>query len=183
VAKSDELTPREEIFVRELLRGKSKAEAARATGLSPGRAKSNGYNYMSRPRVRKALEEYYEREAEITAVERETMRRELLAMALYDPISVFDQKWSLRSPDEIPEQARKAILSARSWDIPGQGTGGSVRLAPKLDAIKTYLKHFCPPAAERGIVLEEAAQSLGLKLDDLMARLDAEPEEDAEAED
>ena len=167
------LTPQESAFVREFLRDpRGKAAAAERAGYKcPGVAASK---LLAKPHVKAALDEYYQRTEPQEKVDRERVRRRMLASALADPSLAYDDDWSLRPRHEIPASTRRLILSAKRWEGV-DGTSTSARMSDPGIHQARYLKAFPPPEEKEAGDLEEARSEFMESCEELLARL----EEDA----
>lgn len=168
----DKLSTRERLFVNALCKGMTNRAAAMAAGCTHVSAPARATRWLEKPAVQKAIEEFHSREAWRTSIDRERIRRRLLAAALADNSQVFGEDWELKEKSEIPKAARAMVLSARKWSNPDQGSGCQVKLANPLEAMKAYLKLFPAVAVGGGIDLQEVADEVESEMDDLLEKFE-----------
>lgn len=137
-----QLTAAESAFVNFILRGHGKAESAAMAGYAAAHSRATATKLLARPHVKAALDEFYSAESWQTRIDRERIRRKLMAMAMAEPADVFGENFELLPKSQIPDGARALILSARTWDTPDQGRGSQVKCVSPIEAMKTFLKHF-----------------------------------------
>lgn len=167
-----DLSPQERKFADALLRGTPKREAALHAGYAASGASVRAQEILARPHVKEYLAAFHRREEDEVAIDREIIRRELMAMIVANPASALDDEWNPLPRSEVPEVVQRMILSARTWDTPEQGRGGSVKFINRLDLLKTHLKYF-PVGASQAESLESAALQVQSDIDALIAKFEA----------
>lgn len=173
MSKPKPTDPREAKFVAALLRGLSKKDAAIQAGYSVLGAGPQATKLLERPTVKAALADFYQREAYQTKLDREILRRELMALATAPRREAFDEAWKLKSQAQMPTEVAECLVSVRVWDSPEQGSGSAVKLVSKVDAIAKYLKLF-PDVVDQAEGLEDAAAEVEAEMEELIARFEAD---------
>ena len=167
-----DLSPQERKFADALLRGTGKREAAIHAGYAVSGAHVRAAEILGRPHVKEYLASFHRREEDEVAIDREIIRRELMAMIVANPASALDDEWNPLARSEVPEIVQKMVLSARTWDTPEQGKGGTIKFINRLDLLKTHLKYF-PVGASQAESLEGAALQVQSDIDALIAKFEA----------
>lgn len=154
------LTPKQQRFVEAYLIDPNAAAAARAAGSSAKNSQQAGYEFLTNPDVRAAIDAANEKRAKANNITAERVLAEIANMAFYDPAEIMreigeedgddddryrysdDGKiYGLRGPGDIralPESVRRAI-TGWSWDKAGNFT---VKLADKGKALDQLARHL-----------------------------------------
>ena len=146
------LTPKQARFVEEYLVDLNAAAAARRAGYSASRSEAMGYENLTKPDIRNAIEAAQRERSARTGITADRVIAEIAKIAFADPrrvmtwgpggIELFDSS-SLTDADA-------AMISEVSESISQSGSSIKVKLHSKLDALEKLAKHVGVYSQETG---------------------------------
>lgn len=155
------LTPKQARFVEEYLVDLNAAAAARRAGYSASRSEAMGYENLTKPDIRNAIEAAQRERSARTGITADRVIAEIAKIAFADPrrvmtwgpggIELFDSS-SLTDADA-------AMISEVSESISQSGSSVKVKLNSKLDALEKLAKHVGVYGGDNGdkvIVIERS---------------------------
>lgn len=155
------LTPKQARFVEEYLVDLNAAAAARRAGYSASRSEAMGYENLTKPDIRNAIEAAQRERSARTGITADRVIAEIAKIAFADPrkvmtwgpggIELFDSS-SLTDADA-------AMISEVSESISQSGSSVKVKLNSKLDALEKLAKHMGVYGGDNGdkvIVIERS---------------------------
>jgi len=114
------LTRKQALFCKEYLVDLNSTAAARRAGYSQKTAKAIGQENLTKPVIIEQIKKELEKRSEKTGINAETVLKELHGLATFDPKDFLDLELKVRSFDEIPPEARKAIKSFKVKTVAGE---------------------------------------------------------------
>lgn len=150
------LTPREFLYCKALLKGKSRIQAARAAGVKSG---TDTVLWVA-ANVQKFLRDFYEKEAAEIMLERAVILRSLYESSLADRSLAFKDDFKLKPLNEIPRSVRKEMLSARAFQSEDAGFSASAKFTSPNESRIAFLR-LCPaPVNVQDHAKDRAAEEL-----------------------
>jgi phage terminase small subunit len=110
------MTPKQLLFVGHYLDCLNATEAARRAGYSDATARQAGYENLTKPDIKAAIQEELRTRLAALGVHAQRVMQEYAAIAFSDAGDVLDfdgPELKLRPPPEIPSAARRAIQSVK----------------------------------------------------------------------
>jgi len=174
IASKSQLTPFEESFVREMIRGDCEPpEAARRAGYAPSVAAWAAGQLAQRVDVQEMIRagraQVHQTIARETGLQLADLVRILGQLATFDIAELYDDDGNLKPLSEIPAHARLAIESIDSEEVyEGRGrdrqqvaTIKKVRMAKRNEAIDKLMRHLGGYELDNKQQLEPLTQLLG----------------------
>jgi phage terminase small subunit len=112
--KSDELTPKELLFVSGIVQGLSKAQAYVTAGYSPNNAESNGLRLSKKERIKNAIEAAMRRVTGDRDNDTKRLYAEVMKAAFQRGDEIVDRTgddWELKPPNQLSDDAWATIAS------------------------------------------------------------------------
>lgn len=125
------MTKKETFFIEYYCVSFNAAEAARKAGYSKSTARQMGYELLTKPYIKDAIQSKTQKSLEELGVTQDRVIKELVTVAFSDIGKVFNENWSVKSLGEIPLEDRKAIHAFSK-----SATVISVRMYDKLKALE-----------------------------------------------
>jgi len=137
------LTPKQSRFVAEYLGDLNACQAAIRAGYSARTAQKIGSENLSKPEVKRAIDEALARRAARVEVKADDVLRELLRLAGTDIGRAFDAQGRLLPLAQMPEDVRRAIASVEVLESDeGPGVVRKVKFWDKPRALELLGKHL-----------------------------------------
>lgn len=144
------LTPKEERFCQEYVTDLNGTQAATRAGYSERSAAVTASRLLIKANVVQKIQVLMDERSKRTAINADTILRELLRLATVDVTEAFDDMGQLKPISEIPEDVRRAIAGLEVHELfDGQGDQKSViGLAKKVKfwdkpkALELLAKHL-----------------------------------------
>lgn len=154
------LSPRETRFVLAYLQCLSAAQAARESGYSEHTAKEQGCRLLTSVHVARAIAKVQDKALARAEASVERIIAEYVALAFFDPATMFSPDGEFLNIHDMPQAARRCIagieveelFDGRGEDRRQIGTLKKIRFLPKTDALKalgTHLKMFVERESDR----------------------------------
>lgn len=155
------LTPKQARFVEEYLVDLNAAAAARRAGYSASRSEAMGYENLTKPDIRNAIEAAQRERSARTGITADRVIAEIAKIAFADPRKVMS--WGPGGVELLPSDklsdADAAIVSEVSESVSQSGSSIKVKLNSKLDALEKLAKHVGVYGGDNGdkvIVIERS---------------------------
>lgn len=163
------LTGRQRKFVEEYLVDMNATAAAVRAGYSPRTAKQMAHENLTKPDLRRVVDEALAVRAKRNEVKADHVVRELAMIAFSDIRELFDDKGRLLPIHEVPESARRAVASVDVEEIyEGRGSERAavgrmvkIRFWDKLRALELLGKHL-------GLFVDRVEHDVGPSLEELL---------------
>lgn len=147
--ESDELTPMQQLFVREYLKDYNGKQAAIRAGYSEVSAHSTASTILTYPNVIAELNRLQKKLNDKVEVTAERVMEELVKMGFSDIHNFVDNDWKLRNLEEIGEDKTGAIKSVEIEENTIQFDGGErttknikFKLHDKIRALESIAKRI-----------------------------------------
>lgn len=155
------LTPKQARFVEEYLVDLNAAAAARRAGYSASRSEAMGYENLTKPDIRNAIEAAQRERSARTGITADRVIAEIAKIAFADPRKVMS--WGPDGVELLPSDklsdADAAIVSEVSESVSQSGSSIKIKLNSKLDALEKLAKHVGVYGGDNGdkvIVIERS---------------------------
>lgn len=155
------LTPKQARFVEEYLVDLNAAAAARRAGYSASRSEAMGYENLTKPDIRNAIEAAQRERSARTGITADRVIAEIAKIAFADPRKVMS--WGPGGVELLPSDklsdADAAIVSEVSESVSQSGSSIKIKLNSKLDALEKLAKHVGVYGGDNGdkvIVIERS---------------------------
>lgn len=155
------LTPKQARFVEEYLVDLNAAAAARRAGYSASRSEAMGYENLTKPDIRNAIEAAQRERSARTGITADRVIAEIAKIAFADPRKVMS--WGPGGVELLPSSdlsdADAAIVSEVSESVSQSGSSIKIKLNSKLDALEKLAKHVGVYGGDNGdkvIVIERS---------------------------
>lgn len=135
------LTPKQSAFVAEYLKDLNATQAAIRAGYSEATAGAIGAENLTKPEIRRAVDEALQRRAERVEVKADDVLRELLRLAMVDVGEAFDEHGQLKALKDMTPDVRRAIAAIEVEDRE-DGRVRKVRFWDKKGALELLGKHL-----------------------------------------
>ena len=141
------MTPKQRKFIDEYLIDTNATQAAIRAGYSPKTARLIAAENLSKPYIKREIEQAMAERSERTKVRADRVLRETAAVAFLDPALLFAPDGSLLPIHEMPPAARAAIAELEVSEILDEdghmvGRLKKVKLADKLGALTLLARHL-----------------------------------------
>lgn len=173
MAKKSRLTPKQAKFLAHYLETSNASAAYRHAYNSKGSEASINtcaWELLRHPEIARRVEDAKRRLIEKAETSLERLIREAAAVALFDPLDLFDGEGQLKPLQDIPELARRAIAGIEVTSIRAGGEGEvgrvtKVRLSPKVSALE-LLGKWLGANVERREDVTQRGSTFVVKLED-----------------
>ena len=128
------MTRKETFFVAHYCTTFNASEAARKAGYSKSTARQMGYELLTKPYIKDAIQNKTQKSLKGLGVTQEKVIAEIAAIAFSDIGHAFEDDWTLKQVREIPVKDRKAIQAVSSSD-----KVCAVKMYDKLRALELLL--------------------------------------------
>jgi phage terminase small subunit len=152
------LTPKQALFVSEILVDGNASAAAKRAGYSAKTADEQGHRLSRNAQVAAEIAKRQGKRLERNEVSAERVVAQLAATAFHDPLSAFDASGKLLPLDEIDPATRSAMMIEITEGFDGEGNPVQTRKTKFMD---------------RNVALDKLARNLGMFNDKLKLSGDA----------
>jgi phage terminase small subunit len=111
------LTPKQSRFIAEYLVDLNATQAALRAGYSPRTAHATGAENLTKPEVKRAIDDALQRRSERVEIQADDVLRELLTFARTDIRKAFDKNGNLLPVHLLPEDVARAISGIEVEDL------------------------------------------------------------------
>ena len=141
------LTPRQAMFVSEILVDGNAAAAAKRAGYAPKAAKEQGYDLLTRPHIAEAVAAKRAKRLERNEVTADRVMQELARIAFLDIRKALNPDGSMKPLDQLDDDTAAAIAGLdlaeiRDGDGAPIGVLKKIKIADKLVALDKLARNF-----------------------------------------
>jgi phage terminase small subunit len=124
------MTPKEITFANHYLATFNATEAAKLAGYSERTARQQGYENLTKPYIKKYIQERSESILEKLGATQERILAEIVAIAFSNVTDLFEGDWQLKKQSDIPKASIAAVKNLTKTE-----TGVKVEMHDKLGAL------------------------------------------------
>ena len=196
MAKSRELTPKQQLFVQEYLKDLNAAAAARRAGYAEANAVKYAHQLMQLEHVQQAITAAFAARSERTKIDADWVLNRLAEEAEADLADILGDDGAVKPVKDWPKIWRKGLVAGldveeiRNRDGEIEGHVRKIKLSDRIKRIELIGKHVNVQAFREKIDLSNPDGSLAPKvidaaslsteaLKELMGAIDATPDTDA----
>jgi phage terminase small subunit len=144
---SKKLTPRQTLFVSEILIDGNAAQAAIRAGYAPKAAKEQGYDLLTRPHIAEAVAAKRAKRLQRNEVTADRVLQELARIAFFDVRKALNPDGSMKPLDQLDDDTAAPIAGldlAELRDEDGSPIGvlKKIKIAEKLRALEMLGRHL-----------------------------------------
>ena len=133
---TSKLTAKQDAFCREYTIDLNATQAAIRAGYSKKTAHASGRENLHKPTIAAKIAEVKEIQANRCDLTAERVLKEIMSIAMLDPVHLFDKDGRLVPIANMPEEVRRAIGGLDIHETYTGGRGGADDKPPELTAIK-----------------------------------------------